>query len=376
MREPVIVAARRTPVGRFLGGGAGLSAMDLGVAAATAALAGIDPAAIDRTIVGNVLGAGAGQNVARQIALRAGVPASSPAFTVNLVCGSGLQAVVLAAQAVLSGEADAVLCGGTESMSNAPLLRQRAPESRPLESDSLLLDGLTDAGSGEHMVLTAERIAVQQDISRLEQDAYALESQRRYAEALAAGVFSDELVPVGSLVRDEHPRPGTPPAKLASLKPVVGLAGTVTPANASGLNDGAAMLVVADAAVARQRGWPALARIDAWALAGCEPGVMGLGPIHAVNQLHQRHGARAYDHIELNEAFAVQALACIRGLGLDQARTNPHGGAIAIGHPLGATGARLAVHLAQRTAAGSSRSSLATLCIGGGMGLAVAFGAP
>ena len=375
MREPVIVAARRTPWGRFLGGGAALTPADLGAAAADAALAGIDPVAIDRTIVGNVLGAGAGQNVARQIALRAGVPAASPAYTVNLVCGSGLQAVVLAAQAVLSGEADAVLCGGTESMSNAPLLRQRAPESRPLEADSLLLDGLTDAGSGEHMVLTAERMAAQQGIGRLVQDAYALESQRRYAEALAAGAFVDELVPVGTLVRDEHPRPGTPAAKLATLKPVIGPDGTVTPANASGLNDGAAMLVVADAAVAQQRGWPVLARIEAWALAGCDPSVMGFGPIHAVDRLHRRHGARVYDHIELNEAFAVQALACIRGLGLDPARTNPHGGAIAIGHPLGATGARLAVHLARRTAVGASRSSLATLCIGGGMGLAVAFGA-
>jgi len=376
MREPVIVAARRTPQGRFLGGGASLSAADLGAAAAVAALAGFDPAAIGRVIIGNVLAAGVGMNVARQISLRAGLPCEVPAFSVNMVCGSGLQALVLAAQAVIAGDADAVLCGGTESMSNAPLLRQRAPESRPLEADALLLDGLTDASSGQHMVATAERLARDFAINREEQDLYAERSHRCYADGLAAGRFADEIVACDPLTRDEHPRPGIAVAKLATLKPVQGPEGTVTPGNASGLNDGAAMLVVADAATARRNGWPILARIDAWALTGCDPATMGLGPVYAVRLLEKKAGKKHYDHIELNEAFAVQALACIRSLDLDPERVNPHGGAIAVGHPLGASGARLAVHLARCTAAGVSRSSLATVCIGGGMGLAVSFGAP
>lgn len=376
MREPVIVAARRTPHGRFLGGGAGFSAADLGTAAAIAALAGFDPAAIGRVIIGNVLAAGVGMNVARQISLRAGMPVEVPAFSVNMVCGSGLQAVVLAAQAIIAGDADAILCGGTESMSNAPLLRQRAPESRTLEADALLLDGLTDPSSGLPMVATAERLARDFTIGREEQDMYAERSHRRYAEGLAAGRFTDEIIACDPLTRDEHPRPGIALAKLATLKPVQGPEGTVTPGNASGLNDGAAMLIVADAAAARRNGWPILARIDAWALTGCDPATMGLGPVHAIRRLEKQRGKKQYDHIELNEAFAVQALACIRSLDLDPERVNPHGGAIAVGHPLGASGARLAVHLARSTAAGVSRSSLATLCIGGGMGLAVSFGAP
>jgi acetyl-CoA C-acetyltransferase len=382
MSDLVIVAARRTPQGRYLGAAAGLGAADLGAAAARAALAGLDPAAIDLVVVGNVISAGTGMNVARQIALAAGVPQAVPAHSVNMMCGSGLQAVIAAAQAIRCGEAEAVLCGGSESMSNAPLLARRAPEARaidgPVAGDALLRDGLVDPLLGEHMGLTAERLARLHGITRDEQDRFAERSHRLQGEALAAGRFAAELVPVGALERDEHPRPGLALAKLATLKPAFAADGTVTPGNASGINDGAAMLVVASAAAARRRGWPALARIAGWAVVGCDPALMGLGPVHAVRWLRDRHGIRAEDcdAIELNEAFAAQALACQRGLGLDPARVNADGGAIALGHPIGATGARLLVHLAQRTAAGASRRSIATLCIGGGMGAAVALEAP
>jgi acetyl-CoA C-acetyltransferase len=377
MNEIVIIAARRTPQGRLLGSLAQLSAADLGTAAAHAALTGIDPAAIDQVVVGNVLSAGVGMNVARQIALRAGLPERTPACSVNMMCGSGLQAVLLAAQLIRAGEAEAVLCGGTESMSNAPHLLQRAPEGRRLgadgRADHLLADGLTDPLRGEHMAFTAERLAATYRISREEQDACAQQSHAAYAAAEAAGAFAAELAPLPQLARDEHPRPGITVAKLAALKPAFSATGTITAGNASGINDGAAMLVVADAATAARRGWKPLARIRAWAAIGCDPATMGLGPVHAIRRLEDRHGLRAADHdaIELNEAFAAQAIACQRELQLPPERVNRCGGAIAIGHPIGATGARLVAHLAQRTAAGACRRSLASLCIGGGMGLAI-----
>lgn len=377
MTDIVIVAARRTPFGRLLGSLAGLSAADLGVAAATAVLEPLGPDAVDQVIVGNVLSAGLGMNVARQIALRAGVPERVPAFSVNMMCGSGLQAVLLAAQTINAGEAQAVLCGGTESMSNAPHLLQRAPESLRVgadgRADSLLRDGLVDPLAGEHMGITAERLATRYKISREEQDLYAERSHAAYAAALEADAFARELVAMPQLARDEHPRPGLTAAKLATLKPAFSATGTVTPGNASGINDGAAMLVVTSATHAARRGWQPLARIRTWAAVGCDPVTMGLGPVHAIRLLEQRSGLRAAecDAIELNEAFAAQAIACQRELGLPPERVNPHGGAIALGHPIGATGARLVVHLAQQTAAGASRRSLASLCIGGGMGLAI-----
>ena len=329
-------------------------------------------------IVGNVLGAGLGMNVARQIGLRAGVPERVPAFTVNMMCGSGMQAVILAAQAIRAGEARAVLCGGVESMSNAPHLLQRAPHARRVGSDgradSLQCDGLVDPLLGEHMALTAERLAQRYRIERLEQDAFAERSHRLHAEALAAGRFAAELVAIDGCERDEHPRPGLTLEKLATLKPAFSASGSITPGNASGVNDGAAMLVLADAALARERGWPALATIHAWSAVGCDPATMGLGPVHAIRRLRELHGvdARECDHVELNEAFAAQALACLRELELEPRSVNPDGGAIALGHPIGASGARLLVHLAQRTAAGATRRSLAALCVGGGMGLAMA----
>lgn len=378
MTDIVIVAARRTPQGRLLGALASQSAADLGTAAAQAALAGIPVDAIDQVVVGNVLSAGLGMNVARQIALRAGLPQAVPACSVNMMCGSGMQAVVLAAQLVRAGEAGAVLCGGAESMSNAPHLLQRDPVARRVGSDgradSLLLDGLTDPLAGEHMGVTAERLAGMYRIGREEQDACAAASHAAYAAAQAAGAFDRELVALPQLARDEHPRPGITTAKLASLKPAFSASGTVTAGNASGINDGAAMLVVAAAATAARHGWRPLARIRAWAAVGCDPATMGLGPVHAIRRLESRHGVRAADcdAIELNQAFAAQAIACQRELALPDALVNRDGGAIALGHPIGATGARLVVHLAQRTAAGASRRSLASLCIGGGMGLAIA----
>jgi acetyl-CoA C-acetyltransferase len=375
-----IVAARRTPQGRFMGSLAKRSAAELGVAAARAALGdgGIAGEQVDQVIVGNVLGAGGGMNVARQIGVKLGLPVSVPAFTVNMMCASGMQAVALAAQAILAGQANVVLCGGAESMSRAPYLLDRARGGYKLGDgvlvDSLLRDGLVDAFSGEHMALTAERLAERYAIGRAEQDAFAAESQRRHAAATAAGRFADEITPVDGLDHDEHARADTTAEKLATLKPAFRADGTVTAGNASGINDGAAMLVVCDSQTARTRGWRPLAALTGSAAVGCEPELMGLGPVHATRRLCERIGSSpdAFDAVELNEAFAAQSLACVRELKLDPARVNADGGAIAIGHPIGASGARLLVHLAHRIARGEVKRGLATLCVGGGMGAAVA----
>ncbi|MBI2299931.1 MAG: acetyl-CoA C-acyltransferase [Armatimonadetes bacterium] len=379
--DVVIVRARRTPFGRFLGGLAELSAADLAVAAGTAALEGLDPARVDLLVLGNVLGAGQGMNVARQVALRLGLPESAPAFTVNLMCGSGLHSVALAAQAVRLGEAEVVLCGGTESMSNAPYLLERARSGYRLGDgklvDAVLRDGLVDGYIGEHMAVTSERLAEQFGITRTEQDAYAVLSQQRYAAAHAAGAFAAELVPAGKLSADEHPRPETSPERLASLTPSFRADGTVTAGNASGINDGAAMLLVCSAAVAEHEGWPPLARIEAAVAVGCDPRRMGLGPVHAARKLCSRLGCdvAAFDTFEINEAFAAQTLSCLREMQLPPERVNEDGGAIALGHPIGASGARLVAHLAQRIASGRTKRGLATLCVGGGMGVGMALSA-
>jgi acetyl-CoA C-acetyltransferase len=370
LMKPIwIIAAKRTPVGRFLGGLAKKSAVDLAVAAGKAALAGIEPAQVDLVVVGNVLGAGLGMNVARQTALGVGLPVSVPAYSVNMMCASGLQAVILAAQAIETGSARLVLCGGTESMSNAPYLLERARSGYKFGDgvlvDSMLRDGLTDAFSREHMGLTAERVAETYSVSREAQDQFAARSQQRYFEAFKAGRYADEIVPVDKLEKDEHPRPETTVETLAGLKPVFNPQGSVTAGNASGVNDGAAMLVVCDEATGRERGVTPLAVITASAAAGCEPSLMGMGPVYATRRVSREPGE--FDLVELNEAFAAQSLACVRELGLDEARVNPDGGAIALGHPIGATGARLLVHLAHRR----PRKGLATLCVGGGMGVAV-----
>jgi acetyl-CoA C-acetyltransferase len=374
MKPIWIASAKRTPHGRFLGALAKHSAVDLGTVAARASLSGIDPALVDAVIVGNVLGAGLGMNVARQIGIRAGLPVSVPAFTVNMMCASGMQAVILAMQAIQNGTARMILCGGVESMSNAPYLLDRARAGYKLGDgvliDSVLRDGITDAFSREHMGLAAERLAGLYGISREAQDRFAATSQDRYAAASAAGHFRDEIVPVEKLEQDEPPRPDTTVDSLAKLKPVFDANGTITAGNASGINDGAAMLVVCDDQRIRECGLNPLMSITASASVGCEPSLMGLGPIHATRRVSR--DSNEFDMIELNEAFAAQSLACIRELGLDEAKVNTDGGAIALGHPIGASGARLLVHLAHR----KPRRGLATLCVGGGMGCAVVLEGP
>lgn len=364
-----IVSAKRTPVGRFLGGLAKHSAVELGVAASKAALQGIDPATIDSVIVGNVLGAGLGMNVARQIGLGAGLPVGTPAYSVNMMCASGLQAVILAVQAIRSGTSQMVLCGGTESMSNAPHLLNRTRSGYKLGDgvliDSLLRDGLTDAFSDEHMGLTAERLAELYHITREAQDRFAALSQQRYAAAAAGGRFREEIVPVGKLTEDEHPRPDTTAVTLATLKPAFGATGTVTAGNSSGINDGAAMLVVCDEARGRELGLTPMVVIGEMASVGCEPSLMGLGPVHATRRLS--HKPAEFEVIELNEAFASQSLACMEELELDESRVNVDGGAISLGHPIGSSGARILVHLAHLR----PKLGLATLCVGGGMGSAM-----
>jgi acetyl-CoA C-acetyltransferase len=370
LMKPVwIVSAKRTVQGRFLGALAKCSAVHLGVAAARASLDGMDFALIDSVVVGNVLSAGSGMNVARQIGISAGLPVGTPAFTVNMMCASGMHAVILAVQSIQSNSARMVLCGGTESMSNAPYLLERARSGHKFGDgvlvDSMLRDGLTDAFSHEHMGSTAERIAGIHKISREAQDHFALTSQQRHAAACAAGRFRDEIVSVDNLEHDEHARPDATLDNLASLKPVFNPAGTVTAGNSSGINDGAAMLVVCDERRGRECGLKPLMVIAGSAVVGCEPALMGLGPVYATRKVARN--AAEFDMIEVNEAFAAQTLACIQELGLDEARVNPDGGAIAIGHPIGASGARLLVHLAHR----QPKCGLATLCVGGGMGYAV-----
>ncbi|HUT89713.1 MAG TPA: acetyl-CoA C-acyltransferase, partial [Thermoguttaceae bacterium] len=356
MSRTCIVAAQRTPQGRFLGALARLSAVDLAICAGQAVLEDVGPERIDQVIVGNVLNAGLGMNMARQVGVGLGVPVDRPAMTVNMMCASGMRAVILATQAIATGEARVVLCGGTESMSNAPFLLDRARSGYRLGDgvlvDSMLRDGLVDAFDHEHMGLTVERIAERYGIDRAAQDAFALQSQQKTAEAYAEGRYRDELAPMAELDRDEHPRADTNLDKLAGLQPAFKPDGTVTAGNASGINDGAAMLVVCDEQTAAEYGWTPLATIGAYATVGCDPGWMGLGPVHATRRLCERNRLETddFDTIEINEAFAVQTLACIRELRLEPDRVNPDGGAIALGHPIGASGARLLVHLAHRIA--------------------------
>ena len=377
--EVVIVAARRTPFGRFLGSLSDLSAVDLACEAGHAALLDVDRKKLDLVIIGNVLSAGLGMNIARQVAVRIGLPIEVPAYTVNMMCASGLQAVLLAAQAIRAGDANAVLCGGTESMSNAPYLLPKARRGYKLGDgtlvDSLLYDGLVDSFDQTHMGLSAETLAREFHITRFEQDEFATRSQACFASAFQKRVFDEELVPAGFLKQDEHPRAETTIEKLTTLRPAFSSSGTVTAGNASGINDGAAMLIVANEKYVSQQGWPILARFAGGATQGCDPARMGLGPVHAIRKLCRNHGWNAdqFDTIEINEAFAVQTLACQRELKLNPDRVNVNGGAIAVGHPIGASGARLAVHLAHRIASGEIRQGLASLCVGGGMGIAAAF---
>jgi len=388
MSDAVILSACRTPIGSFGGALKDLSASDLGAVVIREALtrAGVDPEKLDDVIMGCVLQAGAGMNVARQAALKAGVPVDVPAETVNRVCGSGLQAVVHAAEAIAAGYTSTFVAGGMESMSNAPYLLKGARWGLRMghaeATDSMLAEGLTCAINSCHMGITAEEIASRYRISRAEQDAFAAESQRRAVEALRDGRFAAEIVPVslpqkkGEAQRvavDEYPRAGTTVDKLAALRPAFKTDGSVTAGNASGINDGAAALVVTSAARAAQLGVTPLARILSYATAGVDPIIMGMGPVPAVRRALDRAGLRNedIDLFELNEAFAVQALAVARELQLDPARVNIHGGAIALGHPIGASGARILTTLLHALKARKARYGVAALCIGGGMGIAI-----
>lgn len=388
MKEAVIVSAVRTPIGAFGGRLKDLSAVDLGVTVVKAALERINlsPEQVDEVILGNVLGAGLGQNVARQVAIKAGLPVTSSAMTINKVCGSGLKAVQLAAQAIQLGDAEIVIAGGTENMSQAPYLlpnqRWGSRLGHVTGLDTLLQDGLTDAFDHQHMGITAERVAATYQISRKEQDAFALSSQQKAAKAIAAGRFREEIVPVevpqgrGQTMlveQDEHPRADVTLDGLAKLRPAFQADGTVTAGNASGINDGAAVVIVTSRQKAESLGLPILASIAASATAGLDPQLMGCGPIPATQKALQKAGwsVADLDLIEANEAFAAQACAVNRELGLDPDRVNVNGGAIALGHPIGASGARVLVTLLHELQKRDAKRGLATLCIGGGMGVAL-----
>jgi 3-oxoadipyl-CoA thiolase len=394
LREAWIVEAVRTPVGRYGGALAGVRPDDLAatVLEAVVARSGIDPAIIDDVILGCANQAGEdNRNIARMALLIAGLPVEVAGQTVNRLCGSGLQAVASAAQAIAVGDADVVIAGGVESMSRAPLVTLK-PESgyergtRELVDTTIgwrFVNPVLDAkyptiSLGE----TAERVAAQWNVSREEQDAFALESQRRAAAAVSSGVHAEEIVPVKipqrkgdaiSVEKDEHPRPETNAASLAKLRPAFLEGGSVTAGNASGINDGAAALLVMEAGRARALGLKPLARVVATSVAGVDPSVMGIGPIPAIRKLLERTGlsAKEIDRVELNEAFASQAVACIRELGLNPATTNIHGGAIALGHPLGASGARMLVTLTRELTRSGSRFGIASMCVGVGQGIAM-----
>jgi acetyl-CoA C-acetyltransferase len=388
MEDVVIVGAARTPIGTFGGAFKDVPAPQLGAVAIRAALdrAGVAADAVDEVILGNVLQAGSGMNPARQAAVAADLPVSVPAMTINKVCGSGLKAVALAAQAICLGDAEIVVAGGMESMSRAPYLLEKARYGYRMGDgtliDSLIHDGLWCAFADCHMGITAENVAREYEIGRDQQDRFAAESQARAARAVEGGAFDAEIAPVPVpagrgetqlVTRDEHPRPGTTAERLAGLRPAFLGEGTVTAGNASGINDGAAALVVTSARKARDLGLQALATIRAYAAAGVEPRVMGLGPIPATRRALDRAGLTLadLDLYEVNEAFAAQSLAVAHELGLDPERLNVHGGAIALGHPIGASGARILVTLLYELARRDARRGLATLCIGGGQGFAM-----
>ena len=384
-----LIAPVRTPIGKFGGGLAGLSAADLGTHVALACLrrAGISAEAagmVDQVIFGHGRQANGGPNSARQIAFRAGIPVERPAFTVNQACGSSLQAMISAARTILLGEAEVILAGGTESMSNTPYLLPRARWGYRLGTDEIVdgmyKDGFNDPLSGLIMGETAEELAVESGITRAASDAFAAESQRRCEAARASGRFAVEIAPVAVpgrsgetlVARDEHPRDGVTVEALAKMAPVFRPGGAVTAGNASGITDGAAALLVASEQAAAELGLPVAGWLLDWEVVGVDPRLMGIGPVPATRRLLERAGlgCDAIEEVELNEAFAAQALACLAALPFDPARVNPDGGAIALGHPIGATGARILVTLLHGLAARRRRLGVATLCVSGGMGLA------
>ena len=388
-----MLSAARTPIGKFGGVFASLSAADLGEVAARAAIerSGLPPAAVDETVFGHARQAGGGPNTARQVSHRAGVPDSIPAYTVNKACASSLKAITLGALSIAAGENEVVLAGGTECMSATPYLLTRGRFGYRM-GDSEIVDGMYRDGflcplCGQLMGETAENLVREYGILRAEQDAFAAESQRRAAEAMASGRFADEIAPVkvagrkGEMVveTDEHPRPGTTAESLAKLPPVFDPeSGTVHAGNSSGITDGAAALVLASEEEVGSAGVEPLARVVAWTSAGVEPARMGIGPVPALRALlaKQKLAISDVDLIELNEAFAAQVIACARELPFDPARLNVNGGAIALGHPIGATGARIATTLLHEMKRRSAKRGIATLCVSGGMGMAVLFERP
>jgi acetyl-CoA C-acetyltransferase len=389
MPSAVIAAARRTPIGKFCGCFSDLSSAELGAVAAKAALdaSGVKPDQVDELIFGNGRQAGGGPNVARQIVRRAGLPDSVPAYTVNKACASSLKAITLAAQTILAGDADVIVAGGTESMTRLPFLLDRERTGYRLGHaeviDAMYKDGFLCPLCGQLMGETAENLAEKYSIARLEQDQYALESQQKCEAARKAGRFKDEIAPVAvkskegirQVDADEHPRDGTTLESLAKLPPVFKKDGGVHAGNSSGITDGAAAVVVMSESKAKALGVKPIARIAGSSTAGVDPRFMGIGPVPAIRKLEERTGTRLHDYdlVELNEAFAAQVIACDRELKFDRSRLNVNGGSIALGHPIGATGARIVVTLLHEMKRRGARRGLATLCVSGGLGMAVAF---
>lgn len=388
MKTVVIVSAVRTAIGSFGGSLKDVGAVELGAIVIKEALkkADIKPEMVDEVIMGNVLQAGLGQNIARQSVIKAGLPVEVPAMTINMVCGSGLRSVELAVQAIRCGDGDIIVAGGMESMSNAPYLLKEARWGMKMGNgniiDSMLSEGLSDTFNGYHMGITAENIAERWKISREEQDQVALQSQLKTEKAMREGKFEDEIVPViipqrkgepKVFDKDEFPRAGSTIEGLRKLKPAFKKEGTVTAGNASGINDGAAALVVMSEEKAFELGIKPLAKIVSYAQGGVDPAIMGYGPYYAVKNALKKAGLNIedIDLIEANEAFAAQSLAVSKDLGFDMEKVNVNGGAIALGHPIGASGARILVTLLHEAARRDVKRGLATLCIGGGMGTAV-----
>ncbi len=388
MKDVFIVGAARTAIGSFNGVLSGVSPVELGRTVVTAALerSGIAPADVDEAVLGCVLQAGLGQNVARQVIVKAGLPIERTAMTINMVCGSGLRAVAQAAQAIKAGDANIVVAGGTENMSQAPYLLKQARNGYRMGNgeivDSMIYEGLTDIFNGYHMGITAENLAAKYGLTRQDQDELAAASQNKAEAAMKSGRFKDEIVPVHIAQKkgdpivvdtDEFPRAGITAEALGKLRPAFKPDGTVTAGNASGINDGAAALIVAGEDAAKAKGCKPLARIVSYGWHGCDPSIMGIGPVEAVRLALKKAGWKLddVDLIGANEAFASQALSVAKELHFDMARVNVNGGAIALGHPIGASGARILVTLLHEMQKRNAKKGLATLCIGGGMGIAV-----
>lgn len=382
----VIVSAKRTPIGSFAGGLSAIPAHDLGARVIRAVLqdSGVTAEEVDDVLLGQVLTAGVGQNPARQAAIAAGIPQEKTAMTINQVCGSGLRSVALGVQAILNGDANIVIAGGQESMSLSPHtmhLRSGTKMGNTEMVDTMIRDGLWDAFNGYHMGITAENIAERYQITRQMQDNFAADSQQKAEKAIAGGKFKSEIVPVTvkvkkedvTIEKDEFPRSGVTAESLAGMRPAFKVDGTVTAANASGINDGAAAVVLMRASEAKKRGLQVLGTVRSWATAGVDPAVMGTGPIPASRKALEKAGwsVSDLDLVESNEAFAAQSCCVMKELGLDPEKVNVNGGAIALGHPIGASGTRVLVTLLHEMSRRDVAKGLVTLCIGGGMGIAM-----